>query len=286
MRRGSSGSTARRSGRDRPVRPARSVASAKPIGSSPLIRSRPPHGRSGRAERSPACSRAICSARPASAIACSIRASSSARCSGVSEFISRCIAAARCASESISSSRLAGLSGKKSPYCLHELGELLGRVLAARVGVEHVVERVHHVAHALHVLLVGVGQGVAHAGELRVEQLAAQQVLDLLVLLRGLGRAPLVLGELLHGPGGVRAAARRARPRPCRALSDGSGNSAPRSASSASSSSCAGLLERAVEPVVAAQLARPAHRPLAQRVQAVAAVRARAQQPVQRVARR
>ncbi len=76
-------------------------------------------------------------------------------------------------------------------------------VLAPGVGVEHVVERLHHLADALQVLRRRVGQRVAHAGELRVEHLGAQQILDLLVLLARLGGAPLVVAELADGTGGV-----------------------------------------------------------------------------------
>jgi hypothetical protein len=89
------------------------------------------------------------------------------------------------------------------PVLAHELVEARLRVLAAGVRVEQLVERPEHVLDPLHLLRAGVGERVAHAAELGVEHLAPQQVADLLVGLRGLGRAPLVVGELAHRPGGV-----------------------------------------------------------------------------------
>ncbi len=240
---GSPGRAGRRAGRGRRARPAHRSRRTKPIGCSPSIRWRPPHRRSGRAERRPCCSRAISSARPACRIAWPIRLPSSSRCSGVSESISRCAAAARRASESISSSRFCRVLREEVAVLLHELGELLG--WCARRGRRRRAcrsARASCPATAREVLRRRALQRVAHAGELRVEHLVAQQVLDLLVGLPRLGRAPLVVGELRAPRARCRSAARPARPRPSGRVSSGSGNSARRSASSAWSSSSCDLL--------------------------------------------
>ena len=91
------------------------VASPRPSGVSPLIRSRPPQSSSGRRARSWSDSRPISAAKPLSCITCIISSASCACCSADREFISRWAAAARRASESTSSSSVCGLSGKKSP---------------------------------------------------------------------------------------------------------------------------------------------------------------------------
>ena len=92
-------------------------------------------------------------------------------------------AAARRASVSTSSSRSAGFSGKNSPYSSMNSVELLLGVLAAGVGVEHLVEVGEHVLDPCMSSGVGARQRVLHPAELAVEHLAAQQVLDLLVRL-------------------------------------------------------------------------------------------------------
>ena len=103
----------------------------------------------------------------------------------------------------MSSSRFCGDSGKKSPYCCMNCVELFLRVFAAGIGVEHVVERAHHLAHALEILRGRALHRLAHPGELRVEHLVAQHVLDLLVGELGLLGAPLVVAELPHRARGV-----------------------------------------------------------------------------------
>jgi hypothetical protein len=101
------------------------VASPRPIpGPSPspaigLPRCRPrrpcPQSRSGRAFFSASCSRLSSLARPMSAMAVAIRSASSCCCSGLSDCSSRCAAAARRASASVSSSSVCGFSGKCWP---------------------------------------------------------------------------------------------------------------------------------------------------------------------------
>ena len=94
--------------------------------------------------------------------------------------------------------------GEHVAVALHELLERSLGVLAPGVGLEHGVQVGHHVPDPLELLRAGAGQGVAHSPELGVEHLAAEQVADLLVGGGGLGRAPLVVGELADGPRGVR----------------------------------------------------------------------------------
>ena len=79
---------------------------------------------------------------------------------------------------------------------VHEVAELLGRVVAAGVGGEQVAEVAQHLLDPLAVLGRGVLERLLHPGEALVEQLAAEQVLDLVVLLAGVAAAPLVVGEL------------------------------------------------------------------------------------------
>ena len=67
--------------------------------------------------------------------------------------------------------------------------------------VQQVVEVVQHLVDALAVLVGGALQRLLHAGEALVEHLAAEQILDLIVLFAGLGAAPVVLGQLLDGLG-------------------------------------------------------------------------------------
>lgn len=81
----------------------------------------------------------------------------------------------------------------------HELLELLVGVLPARMGVEHVVEIGQHLGDPSTVLLGGPLECLLHALEALIEHLAAEQILDLLVVLPRLAAAPVVVGELLHG---------------------------------------------------------------------------------------
>ena len=80
----------------------------------------------------------------------------------------------------------------------HEVLKVFWRVLALSVFVQQVVQVVEHLVDPLPVLVGGVLQGLLHAGEALVEHFAAEQILDLLVLLAGLRGAPVVFGELLH----------------------------------------------------------------------------------------
>ena len=67
--------------------------------------------------------------------------------------------------------------------------------------VQQVIEVVDHVVDPLAILVGGPFQSLLHAGEALVEHLAAEQILDLVVLLARLVTAPAVFGELLHGFG-------------------------------------------------------------------------------------
>ena len=67
------------------------------------------------------------------------------------------------------------------PVLLHEAVEVGLGVIAARVRLEHRVQRGDHVLHPLHRLGArAVLQRLLHAAELAVEHLAAEQVLELL----------------------------------------------------------------------------------------------------------
>ena len=126
--------------------------------------------------------------------------------------------------------------GEELAVLLHELAELLSRVVATGVRREQVAEVAQHLLDPLAVLRRGVLEGLLHAGEALVEQLAPEEVLDLLVLLAGVRAAPLVVGELHDGR-------RRGRRSPSirisanRASSSRSRASCLRSARTASSSS-------------------------------------------------
>jgi hypothetical protein len=231
------------------------------------MRSRDPHRRSGRAERSPCCRRAQFGALLGR--------------QGVHQPLRR----GRAAGQRVDQlPQILGLVGEELAVLPHEIGELLGRVLAAGIGIEHVVEGLHHLAHPAHVGLTGVAHGVAQTRELRVEHLLTQQLLDLLVLLPSLGRAPLVVAELAHRAGGV------GRQRVEFGLGHARGVGGVGEQRGALRlqrllEQLLGLLQRAVEAPGAAQLARPLAGALAQRVQAVLAVGSRPQQSVQGIAR-
>ena len=72
------------------------------------------------------------------------------------------------------------------PVLGHEVGEVLGGVLAPAVLLEQLVEVVEHLRDGRPILLGRALEGLLHAGEALVEQLAAEEVLDLLVRLTGL----------------------------------------------------------------------------------------------------
>ena len=86
---------------------------------------------------------------------------------------------------------------------VHELAELLVGVLAAVVRVDECGQVGDHVLDRLQVLPAERSRGGLHRGERAVEHLAAQQILDLLVVLPGLGRAPRVVLRRPDGAGGV-----------------------------------------------------------------------------------
>ncbi len=87
---------------------------------------------------------------------------------------------------------------------VHEVVEVLLGVLAAGMLVQQVVQIVEHLVDALTVLVGGVLQRLLHPGEPLIEHLAAEQILDLVVLLARLLAAPVVVGQLLHGLRGRR----------------------------------------------------------------------------------
>ncbi len=84
---------------------------------------------------------------------------------------------------------------------VHEVFEILLGVLAAGVLVQQVVEVVNHLVDPLTILVRGALQRLLHARKALVEHLAAEQILDLLVLLARLTAAPVVVGEFLDGLG-------------------------------------------------------------------------------------
>ena len=67
--------------------------------------------------------------------------------------------------------------------------------------VEQPVEIVQHLVDALAILIGGTLKRLLHAGKTLVQHLAAEQILDLLILFAGLRAAPVVVGQLLHGLG-------------------------------------------------------------------------------------
>jgi hypothetical protein len=99
-----------------------------------------------------------------------------------------------------------GLVGEELPVLVHELLELVGRVLAPSVRGQQLVEVGQHVLGAGHRLLrlrAVALQRFSHPGELLVEHLALQHLADLVVRRLRLRGAPVVVGQLAHGPRGV-----------------------------------------------------------------------------------
>jgi hypothetical protein len=86
---------------------------------------------------------------------------------------------------------------------VHELGEVVGRVLPPSVLGQQRVEVGHHLPDGLHSGRILAGESLFHARELRVEDLPPQQVEDVLPVLLTLGAAPLVVVQLAHLSGGV-----------------------------------------------------------------------------------
>ena len=77
---------------------------------------------------------------------------------------------------------------------VHEVVEVLLGVFTARMLVQQLIEVVHHLVDALAILVGGTLERLLHPGEALIQHLAAQQILDLLVLLTGLVAAPVVVG--------------------------------------------------------------------------------------------
>ena len=92
-----------------------------------------------------------------------------------------------------------GALGEELSVPFHEVAELLGGVVPPGMCREQVVEVAKHLLDPLAVLRRRVLEGLLHAGEPLVQQLATEEVLDLLVLLAGLPAAPGVVGELGDG---------------------------------------------------------------------------------------
>ena len=162
----------------------------------------------------------------------------------------------------------------------HELVELLLGVLAAGVGIEHLVQVVQHLPDLLHRPRIRIGQGVAQAGELGVQHLRAQQVGDLLIGRSRLRRAPLVVGQLANRPRGVR----RQRVQLGFGKPSGVGRIREQRGPFAFQrlvEQLPDLLQGAVQPGGVAQLPGSLPSSPAQRVQAGAAVHPAAQQPLQ-----
>ena len=95
--------------------------------------------------------------------------------------------------------------GEVVAVLVHEVTELLVRDAAGGVLLQQVVEVGEHLLDGLPVLLGGALERLLHAGEALVEELAAEQVLDLLVGLARLRGLPVVRRQLAdRGRGGGR----------------------------------------------------------------------------------
>ena len=148
---------------------------------------------------------------------------------------------------------------------------------AAGVGVEHLIQRGHHVLDPLHGPGIRLLQALLHAAELAVEHLPAQQVLELLEGLPGRIAAPVVVVEPPDRPCGV---ARQlielglAQPGLVGGVREQLGAFLP----DRGVQQRARLLQDAVKPTPVAQLALPLADPAEQVVQAFVAGHAPAQQ--------
>ena len=136
--------------------------------------------------------------------ACCASASSSSRCSCVIEFRIRCAAAARCGEGVQELVERARLLGEVVAVLGHEVVELLLGVLALLPRVEQPVEVGEHLVQRGPVLVGRVLERLLHAGEALVEDLPAQEVLDLVELRARLAAAPVVAVELVDGGRGRR----------------------------------------------------------------------------------
>ena len=88
---------------------------------------------------------------------------------------------------------------------LHELREVLGRVLAALALLQQVAQVAEHIRHPRAVLVRRVLERLLHPPEARVERVTAQQILDLRERLLRVGRLPVIAAQLGHrGRGGIR----------------------------------------------------------------------------------
>ncbi len=86
--------------------------------------------------------------------------------------------------------------GEVVPVLVHELPKVLVGVGTALVLLEQLVEVVEHLVDPLTVLIGGVLERLLHAREPLIQQLPAEQVLDLLVVLTSRPRGPVVVAEL------------------------------------------------------------------------------------------
>ena len=172
----------------------------------------------GRSARRLSESCAICEARSGSYIASLISWPSCSRCSGDSDAIIRSAAACRRASASISSSTFSGFSGNRSP-CLSMNSRNRSVVSSPRAcAASSVVEVREHVLDRLHRGRVGVVERLLQPGELRVEHLALQHLLDRLVRRPRLVRVPVVRRQRPHRAGGVVGHGGQLHLRPARVL--------------------------------------------------------------------
>ena len=164
----------------------------------------------------------------------------------------------------------------------HELVEVLLGVLAPGVGVEHLPQVREHVLDPLHGGRVGVLERLLHALELAVEHLPAEQVAQLLELLPGGLRPPVVLGQLPDRPGGVvRQVVELGLAEP--GVVARVGEQLAALGLERLVEQLAGLLEHPVEPAGVAQLALALADPPHQVVEALAVLPAAAEQVAERV---
>ena len=158
----------------------------------------------GRSARRLSESCAICEARSGSDIASLISWPSCSRCSGDSDAIIRSAGGLPAGERVDQLVDVLGVLREQVAVLVHELAEPVLGVLAAGVRGEQLVEVREHVLDGLHRGGVRVVQRLLQAGELRVEHLALQHLLD----------------RLVRRPGLVASASRSrpapAPPRPCR----------------------------------------------------------------------
>ena len=166
----------------------------------------------------------------------------------------------------------------------HELLEVLLGVLAALALLEQLVEVREHRVDGGAVLVGGVLEGLLHALEALVEQLAAQQVLDLLVGLACLRALPVVGAQLADRGRGVgrQAVELHLAQRPVAVVHGDVAGQLLALLEHRGVEQLADLLQGAVEVVLGQQLAAALGDPPGQVVEALAVAGPAAQQLAQR----